>query len=422
MIDNNEYDAIGDFFRQKLEDHQIPVDANDWYEVERRLNSRKGKKVVWLWRFGAVAAAASVAALLYFNLPANEAIEETAVTNVLQHEVPDVLRHNVPDETTETTISSAVAAEQEIISANFGAVSANLNVTESITDEENIISVDISEISENFSVAESITDTVNQEEDKPFVAVTTESLPDVSLYIPEDDESDAKERRKWLLAAAFGVGGNSNDFSDINDTQSWGTQKSVTSNSIGNSYAVERSSNVMSFDYLSVNSFTNISHSLPFSFSVMARNSSEDKNTGMEIGLTYTYLASQFEFWNYNAHQNLHYIGIPINLFAYFGNTKSKNWSFYISGGGMVEKGMRAIYRQEANWGNVIRTTTVRSSISGLQWSLNGGLGVSCKLEKGWGLLFEPRVGYSFKNKQPISIRTEYPLYFRVNFGLYYEL
>jgi len=86
----------------------------------------------------------------------------------------------------------------------------------------------------------------------------------------------------------------------------------------------------------------------------------------------------------------------------------------------MVEKGLQAVYRQEENWGNHIRPTTEKSSIDGLQWSLNLGFGVRYKLEKGWGIYFEPRAGYSFDNNQPISIRAEYPFFFGVNFGLNY--
>jgi hypothetical protein len=140
----------------------------------------------------------------------------------------------------------------------------------------------------------------------------------------------------------------------------------------------------------------------------------------------YTFLSSRFEWtiWqtNYKAHQNLHYVGIPVNLIVYLGNSKSKNWRFYFLGGFMLEKGIRAMYKQEEKWGNYIRTTTVKSSIDGAQWSLNGGFGVSYKLQKNWYLHFEPRLGYSCKNHQPVSVRTEYPVHFGVNLGLNYTI
>ena len=170
--------------------------------------------------------------------------------------------------------------------------------------------------------------------------------------------------------------------------------------------------------------FTNISHSPPFSFGIMASKSRED-GAGLEFGLVYTYLASRFDWSNWSnnrAYQGLHYIGIPVNLVGYLGKSKPDKWRVYLSGGIMVEKGLRAVYRQEMRSGNEIRNTTVRSSINGLQWSLNGGMGITRRLEKGFGIYIEPRVGYSFDNKQPISIRTESPVYFGINFGLNYKL
>ena len=151
-------------------------------------------------------------------------------------------------------------------------------------------------------------------------------------------------------------------------------------------------------------------------------------HVGVESGLVYTFLSSRFEWagwggWaDYHAHQRLHYLGVPINLIVYFGDSKSKNWQFYLLGGFMLEKGLRAIYTQEEMQPNQIRTTTVRSSIDGVQWSLNGSFGVSYKLEKNWNIHFEPRLGYSFDNKQPVSVRTEHPFYFGVNLGLNYKL
>ena len=38
-INNNERDAFSDIFRQKLENHQIPVNAAIWDEIEERLKA-----------------------------------------------------------------------------------------------------------------------------------------------------------------------------------------------------------------------------------------------------------------------------------------------------------------------------------------------------------------------------------------------
>ena len=223
------------------------------------------------------------------------------------------------------------------------------------------------------------------------------------------------------MAAAFGLGGYTKGvglFEDTPPTNSPNSDFAIRSS--GNSYAAELSQNVISFNNMSKDNFTNISHNPPFSFGMMARKNFE-KN-GIETGLVYTHLASRFDFWNYNVHQRLHYIGLPVNLLGYFENSKPDAWRVYLSAGFMVEKGLRAIYSQELRWVNQIQNTVVKSNINGLQWSLNGGLGVSRRLEKGFGVYFESRVGYSLDNNQPVSIRTEMPVYVGLSFGLNYEL
>ena len=167
--------------------------------------------------------------------------------------------------------------------------------------------------------------------------------------------------------------------------------------------------------------FSNITHRPPFSFGITARKSL-GKSGGLESGLAYIYLASRYEWSGYNVHQGLHYVGIPVNMVVYLWKS-NPNWRIYLSGGCMVEKGLRGIYRQERMREGEHRITTVKSSsINGWQWSLNSALGVNYRLEKGWGIYFEPCVGYSLDCNQPVSIRTETPVYFGINLGLNFEL
>jgi len=156
----------------------------------------------------------------------------------------------------------------------------------------------------------------------------------------------------------------------------------------------------------------------------MTARKSLGQNGGFESGLVYNCLISNFTWsdWaDYHVRQTLHYVGIPFNFVGYFNQSKN-NWRVYVSGGFMVEKGVRAVYRQNRqSWGEQ-RITIVRSSIDGLQWSLSSALGVNYRLVKGFSLYLEPRLGYYFKNNQPISIRTEWPVNFSINMGLNYEL
>jgi len=425
MSGNNEYDALGELFRRRLEYHQIPVDNNGWDEIMRQLG--KGKSVVarWLWSAGAMVAAASVAALLIFNWPAND---ETNVVVVSQQIVTEEMKST--NEETVPTIQKQKMARTEQVDVAKPVEKPTKNNTftafqptdeENQTNTENFVTMLDQNETENptDSIIQSISHSINQ-------SISQSSLPklDVSLVedYPDEDEKATKKTEKWLLTAAFGTGGNSNGhgnesknvYNDMSMPKGWEGMGS------GNNYAVYMSGNIQSFSNMSKDDFTNYRHHPPLSIGLTARKNRE-KGGVVESGLVYTYLSSDFVWSGHDAHQSLHYVGIPVNLVLYLWNS-NPNWRIYLSGGFMVEKGIRAVFRQEKQTSDVHRITTVRSSINGMQWSLNSGFGVICSLEKGWGIYFEPRVGYSFGNNQPVSIRTEYPIYFGVNLGLNFEL
>jgi len=423
MTENDKYDALGEFFRQRLENHRMPVDVNDWDKIERSLGKRNNKGVIWLWLGGAMTAAATIAAFLMIVKPATDNAAVMAVSQQIVYEVP----LTVTPETAPTAIGQEIAgvaiiandAVYEIMnesSANFSATSANLDVTQSQNDTLN---------QEEMWIAITENDEQQPAKDMPAFDIYEEAINQLNIYlatIAEADETASKEERKWLLAAALGFGGGNSGMSENQATTTIMNQDFGLSGS-GNKYANDLSKSIQSFEYMRRDDFTNINHLPPLSFGLTARKSI-GKNSGLETGLIYTNLASRFEWSNwgtYDAHQTLHYLGIPVNLAIYLWNT-NPNWRIYLSGGFMVEKGLRAVYRQERQMWSEQRLTTVKSSIDGLQWSLNSALGASFRLDKGFGIYFEPRVGYSFDNNQPVSIRTEYPFYFGINIGLNYEL
>ena len=420
MINNDKYDAIGELFRQKLENHQLPVDGDGWAEIERRIGRRKNKPAIWLWSSG-IAAAAVIAMLLTINKPK---AEETTIMAVIQEATTEE-----PATVNNETVASA--NEQETTNNN------NIALLKSVSSEIK------SDNLENQSVAQEFENSINiAEQNETLTATTAEpnvTEPsviehtatiqtvnetfkfDISLF----DDTPVKKDKKWMLAASFGIVGNNSESSGSGQNYyAQLSQSPVTrGSSFNNQYAVDLSSNIKSLSGLNKSDIENIRHLPPLSFGLMARNLG--KKGGVETGLVYTFLSTRFEFsdsWaNYNVHQNLHYIGIPFNMLAYLWNSNS-NWQIYFSGGIMAEKGVRATYTQEMREGSQVhRTTTVsKSSVPGLQLSVNSALGVNYRLSKDFGIYFEPRAGYSFDCNQPISIRTEYPVYVGINAGLYY--
>jgi hypothetical protein len=58
------------------------------------------------------------------------------------------------------------------------------------------------------------------------------------------------------------------------------------------------------------------------------------------------------------------------------------------------------------------------SSIDGLQWSLDGAMGIDYKIQRNISLFVEPKITYYLQNNQPMSSRTEMPLNVGLNGGL----
>ena len=122
---------------------------------------------------------------------------------------------------------------------------------------------------------------------------------------------------------------------------------------------------------------------------------------------------------SYKATLGLHYLGIPVNLVVKLWD--NPNWNVYVSGGFMVEKGLRSLYHLEAYRQDEHKAETVRSGIHGLQGSLNLSVGVSYRVYRDWNLYLEPRYSYYFDNNQPVSYRTENTTLIGVGAGVRFE-
>ena len=420
-MSNNEYDTIGELFRRKLENHRIPVNGNIWDKIERSLNKPKNKTVIWLWRSAIMAAAATIAALLVLNhmIPEENTLQQTVAEESVK----------VNSETSPTAVvpETIEITQADIIKPVYKSVDSGNNETVAVFQTPDVdyqtYEVELASVTQLKS-----DETKNQEiavaEQEEILITEIEQKPEIPKLLDillAKDTPKAKKEKKWLLAAALSTGNNNLESFNSDPVK---LSQSVSSRGYSNEYAVNLSDNIVPFKGMVKNDFKNIKHLPPLSFGVMVR--SLGKRTGIESGLVYTYLSSRFEWsvlsTSYNVHQNLHYLGIPVNMLVYLWNS-NPNWQVYFSGGFMVEKGLRAIYNQEMRTISQIRNTMInKSSIDGVQLSVNGAFGANYRLYKSWGIYFEPRIGYSFDCNQPISIRTEWPVYFGFNLGLNYEL
>lgn len=159
---------------------------------------------------------------------------------------------------------------------------------------------------------------------------------------------------------------------------------------------------------------SDIKYSLPFSIGVQLHIKLSDK-LRLGTGVNYSYLRSKYDGLinkkPYSIKQSLHYIGVPVNLYAIF--PYNSKFGFYINAGGTIEKGIRAVndlksYNDSYHFSN---------SISGFQYSINGGLGFEYKFNSVTGIYLEPNAVYYFNSDIPASIRTDQPFQFKVELG-----
>lgn len=142
----------------------------------------------------------------------------------------------------------------------------------------------------------------------------------------------------------------------------------------------------------------------------------------IEAGVNYTNLTTDRKngnVSNYNASkQELHYIGIPVNV-----KFRAYSWralDFYASAGVMGEKCIDGHIREHIIVNDKeTQTNTENIHIKQLQWSVNAGAGIQCNLTNHIGLYAEPGVSYFFNDGS--SVRTIYkdkPWNFNLNLGL----
>ena len=99
---------------------------------------------------------------------------------------------------------------------------------------------------------------------------------------------------------------------------------------------------------------------------------------------------------------------------------------FYVSGGGMGEKGLvrDVTTRYFENYDILWDTDSKQESIKGVQWSLTANIGVGVNLYKGLHLYFEPGFTWYIPNThapQPDNLRTEHLYNLSLTAGLRYN-
>ncbi|MDD2284258.1 MAG: porin family protein [Paludibacter sp.] len=410
----HEQDAFSERIRQKLENHTMPVGADVWKKIEKRM--APSRRVVPAWLYTTVAVAAGLALLFsvgnffYFRdelIPASE--------EIVQHQDEIQQFMVVPEQSVQqksNPVRSTGVGTQLLVDAHNKQNNESKEILSPVNDEvvEKVeAEIEITTVPETSKkeIAE-----VKAASEKTEVKADPEKQKQTNkLTLPVEKQTDwttlrsKKKREPMMLAAALGSGIASSSATITGRSRAYRAENLVNLST--------NMSNV-----LTPNDFRHKEYMPPFSVGLNVRMPLNER-FAVESGLVYTYLLTRLSgstSGDYRADVNLHYLGVPANVVLSM--LKERKWEIYLSAGGMIEKGVRTDFRQYQNWDDVEVTTEANTDVDGVQWSLNTTLGVGYLLQKNISLFFDPKLSYYFDNDQPFSIRKEMPLLVSLNTGL----
>lgn len=164
-----------------------------------------------------------------------------------------------------------------------------------------------------------------------------------------------------------------------------------------------------------------IRHKTPVTFGV-----SVYKNLGKKwsigTGINYTRLSSELTSGSQSdfisSQQNVHYVGIPVQV--NYNIIQKGAFTGYFAGGGAVEKAVSGdIKTKYIVDGTVKQETKEKISEMPVQVSVNSAVGLQLKVVKYIGVYAEPGIGYHFNDNSSLkTIYKEKPLNFNVKFGV----
>ena len=175
------------------------------------------------------------------------------------------------------------------------------------------------------------------------------------------------------------------------------------------------------FSNMGEETHTKTEHKQPVKAGLSIRYQLNDK-FGIESGLTYTYLSSNLTSGTdknlYETEQSLQYMGIPLNVNYNIWN--NKQFTFYVSTGGLVEKLVAGEYNTNYIIDNkIVSTEQKKIKENPLLFSLNSSLGLQVNVSSYLGLFVEPGLGYYIDNGSNIeTIYKEKPFNYNLKFGI----
>ncbi len=425
--------------QRMLDKHTMPVDSQIWNNIEKRITKPTRKRVIplWWWTSGAVAAILIIAFLIFpvqqkekdFIVSNNptESInkKEQSISSNTNNKIKKVENHidlnkKIKEKRLQRSNNkvkrnfSPAIKKKTLAQNNISNINKRKNRKPNIKNQD-IISI---EKTEN-KIKKERTEKIQKKEianNKKTIKIQNLADWDKNNRNETKKKKEKNIRNRILLTALFSA--ERGNQSQQNSTINFHNSQPLMYKSLMSSHIPIESSSVI----LSASEYSKHRHLPPISLGLMIE-TRISKNWSLETGLVYTYLRSEYSRpgnIEYRGTQQLHYLGIPINIKRNLFN--GNNWNIYLSVGQMGEKGIHSVYTQDIITNYKEENIKVTSVIDGLQWSLNGSLGFQMKLNKNINLFIEPKCTYYLKNNQPMSARTENPIQIGINGGIRFGL
>ena len=402
--------------KEKLADYSEPAPASGWEQLEKELMPPVERKIYPYRKWTVAAAAVILLALvsslsLYFlGTPAADDIRH-AKTPALAS-VPDILPDAQQPDATGTTVEPVVrpVVKDRIAKAERNIPQPTANADAPVQKEKQAPlevgakagdrKAEVEQVEETKVAQQKQTDT-EQPGNKPRRPSSRDKL-----HIPTEKASSQKGT--WSMGLSVGnSGGASTELGS--GIPSYMSRVSMVS--VSNGLLSIPSDQTLVFEdgvpYLrQANQVVDMKHHQPISFGLSVRKSLA-KGFSVETGLTYTLLSSDAKFADSDqkTEQKLHYLGIPLK--ANWNFLDKKLFTFYVSGGGMIEK---CVYG---------KLGTEKETVKPLQFSVSGAVGAQFNATKRVGIYVEPGVAYFFDDGSDVqTIRKENPFNFNIQAGI----
>lgn len=417
----NEHNLKEDLFsrsvRGKLDNFHLPVEEADWIAMHNRIKHEKRKQTVFrlIWGGGMIAAVG----LLFFyfaSIPSVPSLEELPAFSEEIPVIEKIEQKAIPQ------IYVARGKKTQHLAGIKPVVSPFSIAEEGRGDEQCEEQVEsISLAADNLTQKEEGKNSVTDQ----FLA---EPVPDILDALSGKLINHPIRKNRWKISTGLAGGsgirndGFSNNYDGdyhVTDPGPGGSDQEPPPDEEEKAVFTKAGHREIQ-DLLDQRNYTETHHTLPVSFALAVR-SRITKKVSVETGLVYTYLSSRMEQYGQEritTRIKQHYIGIPLNVVVDV--WQHAQWHWYISGGGMIEKGIRLAVNEEII---SVRPEYIerRSGMDGVQGSLQLSSGIEYALSRQWSLYIEPRFSYYFDNNQPVSIRTERPLVVSLGGGLRYS-